>query len=309
MPATDHCAVSFAVPAYNSEATLAEAVLSIVHGNFHDGDELLIVDDASTDGTPKLIQGLAAKFPAIKTLRHRYRKGSAAAGRNTAIEHSSHDLIFALDADNVLVEGSVDRLKERLKECQADAATFQEIRYFTRTFDDVELKWVFPAGEITLADALCSHLWPGPSGNYLFTKESWIRAGRYHEFIGGGIDSWAFAIRQLATGSKMVVTPESHYFHRYGGETAHVRDVREGGIPRKALQVLLPFLDSLNDDDVDYIMGKEGRLTWFDNLQERPLRLKSGLVGSHGESINPPPPPLVKRIIRRLKMMAELRFI
>ncbi|HWN97235.1 MAG TPA: glycosyltransferase family 2 protein [Methylomirabilota bacterium] len=297
--------ISFVMPAYNAEATLAAAVDSIIKGNFDEGDEVLIVDDASTDKTSKIVQELADRFPSIKSLRHRYRKGSAAAGRNTAIENSRHGLVFALDADNVLVPGSVARLKTKLRNSQADAAAFQEIHYFSEDVRRVSHKWVFPPGEVTLADALCGHLWPGPSGNYLFTRESWVRAGRYHEFIGGGIDSWAFSIRQLATGSKMVVTPGSYYLHRCGSDTAYVRDEREGGVSLKALQVLLPFLHLIQEGDVEYLFSSEGRHSWYKDLPERPIRLRSGTSGAHGEIIRPPAGPLAARLIRRLESTAR----
>jgi glycosyltransferase involved in cell wall biosynthesis len=44
-------AISFIIPAYNCQRTLAETVESIYKSNFTEGDEIIIIDDASTDDT------------------------------------------------------------------------------------------------------------------------------------------------------------------------------------------------------------------------------------------------------------------
>lgn len=46
-------AISFFIPAYNCEKTLEESVQSIIEGNFSEGDELVLVNDGSTE-EPKL---------------------------------------------------------------------------------------------------------------------------------------------------------------------------------------------------------------------------------------------------------------
>ena len=45
--------ISFIIPAYNCAKFLSDAVNSIFNGNFAVGDEVIIVDDASTDNTFK----------------------------------------------------------------------------------------------------------------------------------------------------------------------------------------------------------------------------------------------------------------
>src|SRR5262245_5780960 len=93
--------ISFLLPAFNCGKFLPQAIKSILNGNCAGDDEIIIVDDASNDDTPEVIASLAAKEPRICTARHRSNRGSAAAGRNTAIELARHDLFFALDADNL----------------------------------------------------------------------------------------------------------------------------------------------------------------------------------------------------------------
>ncbi len=277
--------LSFVMPAYNAQDFLEESVLSIMEGNFYERDELVIVDDGSTDSTLEIIQKLGDRYPGIVITSHSRNKGTSAA-RNTAVEIAKNDLIFCLDADNILYPGSVFLLRRALKRYGVDAISFRELRFFQDSITSISHKWKFKAGRITLADCLAGNVNPCCSGNYLYTKESWEKAGGYPEFALG-LDAWGFGIRQLASGSQMMVVRGTFYYHRVGHESLWVRESKKGMISLIALQVLIPFLHLIVDEDVDYIMGREGRNTWFENLESRPLHLKSGEMGRTGKAITP----------------------
>jgi glycosyltransferase involved in cell wall biosynthesis len=275
-----------------------------MNGNFGPGDELIIVNDASTDSTQQVIDEQREKYDGIVGLQHLINRGSAAAGRNTAIERARTELIFCLDADNILAPNSVSTLKAHLLRTGADVAAFGELHYFADAPQKVTHKWVYKEGVITLSDALSGNIWPGPSGNYMLTKESWLRAGRYDEFIGGAYDSWAFGIQQLATGSRMVTLKETFYYHRYGHESTFVRASQKTTASLVALRVLLPFLGLIKDEDVEYIMSREGRYTWFQHLQDHPIRLKHTGAG-YGKSgtVVVKPRSLAERIVSRARRL------
>jgi glycosyltransferase involved in cell wall biosynthesis len=267
--------VSFIVPAYNCAETIEETIVSVFEGNFEDGDEIIVINDSSTDHTIEVIERIRVKYPAIQLLHHRINKGSAAASRNTGIEQAQNEILFCLDADNVLASRSIAKLKKYLLENKADAAAFGEIHYFKeQKKENVKFKWSL-AREISLSIGL-NEIEKNPlsSGNYMFTRESWIRAGRYNESVGGAWDSWAFGFCQLATGSKMITLPDTHYYHRYGYESTYFRDIKKANVSLTALRIIIPFLHLLDERDVEYIMSKKGRYTWVDTLKERPLRVK-----------------------------------
>lgn len=292
--------VSFVMPAFNCATTIRESVESIIKGNFQDGDEVIIVDDASTDNTLKVIESLQKKYPSINIFRHNCNKGSASAGRNTGIDNSKNDLIFCLDADNVLYSGSVPKLKEFMLSKNADACAFGELHYFKENIKNVTHKWVFKK-EITLYDCVNNtKTTPCSSGNYLFTKASWIKAGRYNEsFSMIAFDSWAFGFYQLASGIKMITMPNSFYYHRYGYESTYIREIKKVNKSLTILQIILPYINLFNDKDVDYIMSREGRYDWFENLERHPIRLKTGERGKTGirPSHNPPRIHVLKKLL------------
>jgi hypothetical protein len=131
---------------------------------------------------------------------------------------------------------------------------------------------------------MSGHIVPGASGNYMFTKQSWLRAGGYPEFAGA-LDAWGLGFRQVATGQKMMVMPGGGYYHRYGHESYWVRESKKGITSLTALQVMIPFLDQIVDRDVNYMMGRR-RYTWFDNLDRRPIRIKGLRQGNAGRVLD-----------------------
>lgn len=276
--------ISFIMPAYNCADTIKESVDSIFNGNFAYGDEVIIINDASTDKTLEIAEELQKKYPEplIKIISHGINKGSAAAGRNSGIDQSKNDLIFCLDADNILAPNSIQNLKTYMFENNADCAAFGELHYFNTNIKEIDCKWVY-TGQIKLNDALAGCYWPGPDGNYLFTKDSWKIAGRYEESLGGAYDSWAFGIKQLATGAKMVTLENTFYYHRHGYESTFMKDKNKINPSLIALIVLLPYLNLIENDDVDYILSKEHRDSWFENIGKRPIHLKDGAAGINGK--------------------------
>lgn len=277
--------LSFIIPAFNCADTILEAVESIYSGNFENGDEVIIVDDASTDNTYPVLLELQKKYPSLKIYSHKYNKGSAAAGRNTAIEKAENELLFCLDADNVLVKGSISKLKEFMIDNNADAAAFQEVWFFINNKHDASQKRIYPSGEIFFCDALVGHIWPGPSGNYMLSKSNWLASGKYNEFVGGAIDSWAFGVSQLVNKTKMMVLANSHYFHRYGYDSTYMREERNSNLSHKAFEVLKPILDLIDEEDVNYLISEEGRETWFQNLDKRPIKLNNRELGTPGKIV------------------------
>jgi len=295
--------ISFFIPAYNCSQTIAESVDSIMETNFSAGDELIIVNDHSSDATSPVLKFIKDKYPATKIIFHSRNKGGAAA-RNTAVENSQHELLFCLDADNVLEKNSIAALKKELECKNADIASFQEMRYFN-TEDKFDTKYVWRfLPETSLADFMADHKNPGSSGNYLFTKSSWLKAKGYPEFAGA-LDTWGFCFNQLASGGKLVALPGSYYFHRYGSDSYYIRDMGSRNMSIAALQIILPYHFLVDPDDLDHIMARENRYDWFENLDKRPIRITGSPAGIKSASIYIQQPAkkdgLLKRIYKRLK--------
>lgn len=265
--------ISFFIPAYNCASTVAESVISIIETNFTEGDELIITNDCSTDNTAKVLKELKKKYPVITVLTHNRNKGGAAA-RNTAVENSRNELLFCLDADNVLAAGSIGPLAGYLLTNNADVASFQYQHFFLDDKFKPEYIWQLPEGVFKQGSYLNGDNTPGQHGNYLFTKKSWINAKGYAEGTGA-LDTWTFGLRQIISGAKMVVLKDTFYYHRLDRENSYwVRDAETNlwSVSTKITYALFPFFDRIDEGFLDYMLG-EGRYTWFYNLKNKNLKL------------------------------------
>ena len=92
--------LSVLMPVYNERKTLAEIVSRVLNQRINgiDSLELVIVDDASTDGSAEIIEQLASTYPQIQPIFQKKNRGKGAAIR-AAIEVASGDIAIIQDAD------------------------------------------------------------------------------------------------------------------------------------------------------------------------------------------------------------------
>ena len=291
--------ISFFVPAFNCAKTIEESVDSIMETNFEPGDELIIVNDSSTDDTASTLARLKEKYPHISTFTSKRNKGGAAT-RNICIENAKHSLLFCLDSDNILEQNSVKPLKNKLSQDGADIAVFEKVRFFNGADKhDTKLTWqLLPV--TTLSGYMADTNNPGSSGNYLFTKKSWEKCGGYPEYAGA-LDTWGFGFMQLANGCKMVSLPNSYYFHRFGTESYYIRDSNARNMSLAALQIILPYRYLIAKADFNYIMSRRYRYIWFDNIKSRPIRMLEENIGIE--------PALKESSVKKLLLLPYLRRI
>ena len=107
------------MPVFNEAATLAR-VAGVVLARPEVG-ELVVVDDASSDGTWQELQRLAAANPErVKALRHEGNRGKGAALK-TGFAAATGDIVLVQDADLEYDPGDYPRLLEPVLRDAADA--------------------------------------------------------------------------------------------------------------------------------------------------------------------------------------------
>ena len=97
--------VSVAIPTYNRKEKLRRLLNSLKESTFKDF-EVIVVDDASIDGTEEMIKN---EFHYVKYIRHE-KPTLVAKSRNDAIEASEGDYIFFIDDDNVVERDTIEKL-------------------------------------------------------------------------------------------------------------------------------------------------------------------------------------------------------
>jgi len=268
--------ISFIVPAFNCQNTIIESIDSVLDNNFEKGDEIIIVNDCSTDDTARKLLKYS-KNKSIKIINHDRNRGGGAA-RNTAVYNANNNLIFCLDSDNILEKGSIKLLKKFLIDNNLDIACFGAVHFFKNGERLVTHKWKFKMTDYSLNDIFRSYIFPGASGNYLYTKESWVKTGGYPEF-SGALDAWGFGFKQLVCNFKMRAMNSLFYMHRYGTDSYWVRESKKGSLSLRAMQIIIPYIDKMDRNLVNYLMSTQNRLDWFDNIgKTRSEIIKSRIV-------------------------------
>ena len=109
-PVMDSLSLSVIVTAYNFGPFVGR-----LHQSVHDAPavfhaefgrstraEVVVVDDGSTDDTPRVVQSFLAGRPDWRVLR-RPEPSSPGAARNAGVQHSHGDLLFFLDGDDLFL--------------------------------------------------------------------------------------------------------------------------------------------------------------------------------------------------------------
>jgi len=112
--------MSIVVPAYNEERTLERCigrVLQIESPGFT--VEIIIVNDASTDGTAAVARALGAKHPQVRTIDHPVNQGKGAA-LHSGFAHATGDFVAIQDADLEYEPQDLKRLLAPLIDGKAD---------------------------------------------------------------------------------------------------------------------------------------------------------------------------------------------
>ena len=99
--------LSIIIPAYNAEAYLPQCLDSIL-AQEHQGREVIVVDDGSTDGTAALLE----RYPDVRVI-HQENSGMATA-RNRGLEAARGEYILFVDSDDLLTEGALTSLSAEL---------------------------------------------------------------------------------------------------------------------------------------------------------------------------------------------------
>lgn len=92
--------ISVIMPVYNRKDVVMNAINSVLNQTY-ENFELIVIDDASTDGTTDLLKEI--NNPKVKVIFHEKNKYASGA-RNTGLKNAKGEYIAYLDSDNLLDE-------------------------------------------------------------------------------------------------------------------------------------------------------------------------------------------------------------
>jgi len=130
--------VSTIIPVFNRPAMLREAVASVLSQTWRPV-EIVIVDDASTDDTPKVIAALAAQHPEVRSIRK--ANGGPGLAREAGRLEAQGDFIQYLDSDDLLMPRKFALQIEAFENEPECGVAYGRTRYRNAAGEEIECTW------------------------------------------------------------------------------------------------------------------------------------------------------------------------
>jgi hypothetical protein len=174
--ATEEEAVGVVVPMHNAERTIA-ATLASVCAQTHRALDVIVVDDASTDGSAAIVEAHAKRDPRVRMMR----QGSVgvAAARNAGAAATAAAWLAFIDADDIWAPCKIASQLAVLREA-GPTAGLAYCWFASIDFDGRVLSFgPQPLHEGPILRELCHANWIGNGSSLLLRRSVFERVGGY----------------------------------------------------------------------------------------------------------------------------------
>jgi O-antigen/teichoic acid export membrane protein/glycosyltransferase involved in cell wall biosynthesis len=219
-----HPKITIAITCFNAEDTISDAIASAQAQDWPNL-EIVVADDASTDGSWAVLCALAERDERILLIRHDRNRGYAGA-LNSIVAAARGEFVAVFDDDDVSVAHRVTRQWHRLCEYETAAGTRLALCYSNRkvatpdgvihpdTVEAVGRRPVEPWG-LSVVDYLLYHrenpgfVWGQfGSGTMLARRQTLLEVGGFDESFRRGAE-WDFVLRLALKGGHFIAVDEA----------------------------------------------------------------------------------------------------
>lgn len=194
--------MSAVIPAYNGADFLREAIES-VYAQTRAPDEILVINDGSTDGTEELLRGMS-DLPGFRWLTT--DSGGEARTRNLALEVATGELVAFLDQDDRWHSSKLERQLEHFAADPRLAASFTSVHLFG-TMDRVVHPGEWDPEPAAIVERLLSGPFIGTCSAVVARREVLRRIGFDEALRPYGCD-WLMWLNVAARGGRIAHIPE-----------------------------------------------------------------------------------------------------
>ncbi|MBU0480952.1 MAG: glycosyltransferase [Proteobacteria bacterium] len=201
--------ISIVIPVYNAEKQITRLLDSIQQNRVAETIEVIVVDDASKDGTVQSIKN----YP-VRIFENATNSGSACS-RNRGVKEARGELVVFFDADVVLQENTLQSLLERAKELSEKDAYIgiysknpvekgfvPEFKALLDFFHWLPVQSL----EVTSFEPRCA----------ILRKKAFLEVGGFDEKIkGADVEDYEFGYRLLAAGGKIYLDKNIQVDHHF----------------------------------------------------------------------------------------------
>lgn len=202
--------VSVVMASYNSACHIPEAIHSVLKQSLANL-ELIVVDDASSDASPEIVEHVSKTDNRVRLVRATRNSGPAAA-RNLGLEQARGQWIAIMDSDDLMHLERLNRLVTRGESDNADIVADDLLSFWDDGSSAPKLHLELSSPVAVNAVGLL-----GNANKYGYLKPVYRRERlgniRYDENLSVGEDL-DFLLRALVTGAAMRLYPTHDYFYR-----------------------------------------------------------------------------------------------
>lgn len=161
--------VSFIIPAYNEEKTIADAIEHIFAIDYRNIIQVIVVNDGSTDKTKEVVKDLQKKYSKLILINNRRNLGNAAKSQNIGLKYAKGELIAIVDADSYPAKESLKKMVGFFEDEKVGAVTCPVLvrnrNIFIEKLQAIEYKVIaFTRKLLDFVDAI--YVTPGPLALY-----------------------------------------------------------------------------------------------------------------------------------------------
>ncbi len=206
--------VTIGIINYNNEDVICETIESALNQLCEEIDEVVVVDNCSTDNSVKIIR---KNYPHLRILTTQNNNGPNPA-RNKILRETNSELILLMDGDIVLSDSTVFKLKDVFRLYpEAGVATAQ-----IRAYDDhTKIQYNgsnihFVGGAISNPYELEKPLQVGasPGGVMMIDRKKAEKIGYFDEDFIFGWEDGDFSFRMTICGYPCLSVSKAHVYHR-----------------------------------------------------------------------------------------------
>ncbi|WP_267545800.1 glycosyltransferase [Arthrobacter sp. H14-L1] len=140
--------VSLVIPAFNEEAVIRRCVTAAINQS-SPADQIIVVDNKSTDRTCAIVQQLQQEYPeSCLLLMHQDQEQGLIPTRNYGLDRATSDILGRIDADSLLEPDWVEQVRRAFADPAVCAATGPVLYYdmplrrFGLRADDTIRQWL-----------------------------------------------------------------------------------------------------------------------------------------------------------------------
>jgi GT2 family glycosyltransferase len=205
--------VSIIIPNYNGEKLLEKNLPAVLKAKEYKANnilEIIVVDDASPDGSVDLLK---KKFPEVKVVKHKKNRGFSSSV-NTGARTSKGDLLVLLNSDVIPERDFLVSVLPLFKDDGVFAISFSEKDY---SWAKGEFKNGFVEHEAGVMTKKVHDTFWVSGGSGAFRRDYWMSLGGMDEKLFSPFywEDLDLGYRALKRGYKLLWAPEARVLHKH----------------------------------------------------------------------------------------------